>query len=635
MQFTIPKPIKFSTQESANVNAQISKFLEKGIIVKSYHEEGEFISNIFQRPKKDGSFRMILNLKDLNTFVCFHHFKMDSIHTCTQLMRPRCYMASIDLRDAYYSVPIAKEHQKYLKLIWQGNLYQFTCLAQGLSSAPRLFTKLMKPVFSFLRELGHISSGYLDDSFLLGYSPEECQANIDDTLTLYHDLGFLPHEVKSVTIPTQVLHHLGFVLNSLDMTVSISVDKHQKLKCAAQRILDSISPTIREVAQLIGMMVSCFPGVEYGELFYRQLEIEKAAALKTTNGDFDQTMPLSTLASADISWWIRNALTSKRRIDHGKISHTLYTDASTQGWGANLNNTTTGGRWSNSEESHHINYLELKAILLGLQSLCKEVTHDHIRVMTNNTTAVAYVRNMGGSHSLPCNDIARQIWEWCIPRHIWLSISHIPGEINVIADQASRVFDDSTEWKLDLDVFNRIVNILGPPTIDLFASRLNYQLTTYVSWLPDPHAMAIDTFTLDWTNHFLYAFPPFSILPQFLQKLEMDHAQAILIAPNWPTQPWYPKLTRLLIRKPLLIPRHKSNVHLPFNPEQHHPLGSQLRLMACLLSGNPSRVEEFHKQLKTQSSTRGGQPPRNNTGSTLRSGSYLRIGRLWIPFTHL
>ena len=147
--------------------------------------------------------------------------------------------------------------------------------------------------------------------------------------------------------------------------------------------------------------------------------------------------------------------------------------------------------------------------------------------------------------------------------------------------------------------------------------------------------MTIDAFTLDWTNHFLYAFPPFSILPQFLQKLEMDQAQAILIAPNWPTQPWYPKLTRLLIRKPLLLPRHTSNVHLPFNPDQRHPLGSQLRLMACLLSGNPSRVEEFHKQLKTQSSARGGQQPRNNTGSTLRSGSYLCIGKLWIPFTHL
>lgn len=104
--------------------------------------------------------------------------------------------------------------------------------------------------------------------------------------------------------------------------------------------------------------------------------------------------------------------------------------------------------------------MELKAILFGLQSLCKEVTHDYIRVMTDNTTAVAYVPNMGGSHSVPWNDIARQISKWCIPRNVWLSISHIPEEVNVIADQASRVFDDSADWNLNVDVFNRIVNIL-------------------------------------------------------------------------------------------------------------------------------------------------------------------------------
>ena len=75
-------------------------------------------------------------------------------------------------------------------------------------------------------------------------------------------------------IPTQVLLYLGFILNSLDITVSISVEKYQKLQLAAQRILDSKSPTIKEVAQLIDMMVSCFPCVNYGELYYRR-EIEK------------------------------------------------------------------------------------------------------------------------------------------------------------------------------------------------------------------------------------------------------------------------------------------------------------------------------------------------------------------------
>ena len=111
------------------------------------------------------------------------------------------------------------------------------------------------------------------------------------------------------------------------------------------------------------MMVSCFPRAEYKELFYHQLEIEKAVTLKTKNWDFDQTMSLSKLASADISWWIRNALTSNGRIDHEKIGHTLYTDASTLEWCASLNDNTTGGWLTSSQESHDINYLELKAIL--------------------------------------------------------------------------------------------------------------------------------------------------------------------------------------------------------------------------------------------------------------------------------
>lgn len=82
---------------------------------------------------------------------------------------------------------------------------------------------------------------------------------------------------------------------------------------------------------------------------------------KTYHWEFEQTMLLSKLASADISWWIRNALTSKRRIDHGKISHTLYTDTSTQrAGGASLKDNTTGGWSSSSEEGHHINYLELR-----------------------------------------------------------------------------------------------------------------------------------------------------------------------------------------------------------------------------------------------------------------------------------
>lgn len=153
LQVTRPGPISFCHKTLLILTDKIANFLAKGVITESSHEEGEFISNIFLRPKKDGSFRIVLHLKDLNQFVKYQHIKMDSIHTCTQLMRSGCYMACIDLKDAYYSVSIDKKHQKYLKFILDGTLYKFTCLAQGLSSAPRLFTKIMKPVFS------HAASG--------------------------------------------------------------------------------------------------------------------------------------------------------------------------------------------------------------------------------------------------------------------------------------------------------------------------------------------------------------------------------------------------------------------------------------------------------------------------------------------
>ena len=94
---------------------EIENLLKKGAIVPCDHEDGEFISPIFTNPKPDGTSRMILNLKCLNQFIVYRHFKMESFSTIINMVKPNCYMASIDLKDAYYSVPIANEHQKYLK----------------------------------------------------------------------------------------------------------------------------------------------------------------------------------------------------------------------------------------------------------------------------------------------------------------------------------------------------------------------------------------------------------------------------------------------------------------------------------------------------------------------------------------
>lgn len=133
------------------------------------------------REKKDGSFSRILNLKKLNKHVEYLHFKMDSVWTAIRLMTPNCYMASIDLKDAYYSVPILPSHQKYLKFQWNNVLYQYTCFPNGLALCPKKFTKLMKRVYATLRQLGHISSAYIDDSWLMGIDWYTCARSVIDT----------------------------------------------------------------------------------------------------------------------------------------------------------------------------------------------------------------------------------------------------------------------------------------------------------------------------------------------------------------------------------------------------------------------------------------------------------------------
>ena len=102
-------------------------------------------------------------------------------------------------------------------------------------------------------------------------------------------------------MPTQIIDHLGLVLNSIDMTEAITEEKMSKLHEIVITVLNKDHPTIREVASLIGFLVLCTLGVQYAELFHKQLEIDKA------NGNFDRPLSLPSIAISDIHRWLENA----------------------------------------------------------------------------------------------------------------------------------------------------------------------------------------------------------------------------------------------------------------------------------------------------------------------------------------
>lgn len=367
-------------------------------------------------------------------------------------------MASIDLKDAYYSVPIHSDYHKYLKFQWKGKIYKFVCFPNGLALCPRKFTKLLKPAFAYLRKHGYTSVVFIDDSWLKSAKYDDCIDNIIATLSLLDKLGFIVHWDKSILIPTQRIVFLGFILDSLKMCVSLTPERAQRLIDACQKLIKTVCPTIREVAQVLGLMTSSFPGVMFGPLHYRSLEMDKTNALKQNKGNFEGKMSISHESMADVKWWITSIPEAYNPISHGEVEATLSTDASLIGWGACIDTTTTGGNWTPDERAHDINYLEILAVFLALQSFSSVIAGKHVKLLVDNTTAVFSINNMGTCHSKGNNTSVVKMWEWCIINNVWLTVAHIPGRQNTAADRESRASQRETEWSLNKDIFNAVLS---------------------------------------------------------------------------------------------------------------------------------------------------------------------------------
>jgi hypothetical protein len=226
---------------------EIQSLLEKGAIRETKHQEGQVLSSLFLREKKDGSQRPILNLKNLNQYVPYEHFKMESLKDVKNIIETNDLMVKIDLKDAYFTLPLSPESRKFVRFQWEGKLYEFLCLCFGLGPAPRLFTKLLKVPVSMLRRINIRIIIYLDDMLLFGVSMEEITTARDSTIYLLESLGFVINYQKSVLQPTQNIEFLGVVINSVTMTMSLTEEKIKSLSAGCQEAKEMGSLPLRKL----------------------------------------------------------------------------------------------------------------------------------------------------------------------------------------------------------------------------------------------------------------------------------------------------------------------------------------------------------------------------------------------------
>ena len=607
-----PRPLQFNQSQCDLIQQEVAEIMMKGAIREiaetSPPEEGIFYSTLFLVPKKDGVHRPVINLKALNNFVIAPHFKMEGIQTLKSLLRQGDWLVKIDLKDAYFAIPIREENQKFLCFSVANKSYQFTCLPFGLASAPWVFTKTLKPVVALCRELGVRLVIYIDDILVMAESREKAEDQASGLTYLLQCLGFTVNMTKSILIPTQSLEFLGFSVDSRTMELSLPAHKLKKIRAESRKLLGAEHITNRTLSRLIGKMSATNQVIPPAPLFYRHLQMDLSESLRVSDQNYETPLTLSHESKEELIWWdTQMSKWNGRHILSKEPDLIIESDASTLGWGASCQGIDTGGPWLVQEKTYHINCLELLATTLALKTFMKNKTGLLVLLKIDNTTAVAYINNQGGAVSKTLVTLTKELWMWCLERNIHIQAQHLPGVLNCRADMESRSLKDHSDWSLDRETFIKINELYGPIEMDLFASRLTSQCRRYFSWQPDPYAEETDAFLQDWSKIRGFANPPWNMIARVITKVQSQKADVILVTPVWKSQPWYAILPTMMVDWPRLLPIQQST-----------PLNSPLAVWS--ISGKDSTVKAFQAKLQNLSSAHGEQKPISPMTHSLDTG---------------
>ena len=231
------------------------------------------MSRLFTVPKSNGQRRPVINLRQLNKHVYNQKFRMESLGNIRSLLKPGGFMIKIDLQDAYMSVPVAPKSRSLLVFIFDGKIYRFKVMPFGLNSAPRIFTKLFKPILRLLRSQGMLLIIYLDNILLIAPTADLCLAQGKFLMKLLQGLGFLVNINKSVLTPTQSIIFLGFLIDSVNMTISLPEEKQLAIIQKANSLLGQNLVSIRNLCQFVGMCSVTRPALRQAPLFYRKIQL--------------------------------------------------------------------------------------------------------------------------------------------------------------------------------------------------------------------------------------------------------------------------------------------------------------------------------------------------------------------------
>ena len=541
-----------SPRERYFVTSEIDSLLESGALRRCVPGEIPWcVSPINCAPKKNGKLRLIVDLRRVNEHIVSQSFQYEGIDVVTQLVRPHDKLCSIDLKNGYHHVPVHTDDQTFLGIQWGGCYYVWQVLPFGLKCSSWYFCKTVRPVIQFLRQQNLRITSYVDDIFLM--CTDKCFAdNRDFVLQTLQELGFTINFEKSDIEGKCCVEFIGFNVHTDGENPWISIPKHRihKLKKDIGQCLKKGSIKARYLARIAGQCVSMCKAVLPGKLLLRNIY-----RLLSTRLSWDSWLVLDVKSVQDLVWW-RTALAAWNGapLVVKPVDIQIETDASASGWGASCNGKEASGVWCSYLQNMPSNYRELMAVHMAILSFRDMIKGKVVQILSDNVTTVAYLNHLGG-HCLMLSNLAQAIWCATNSLNVTLKAKHLAGRLNSHADRLSRLATQY-EWMLNPDLFRMLDRMWGPFTIDRFASLLTTQLPRYNSWWFDPNSEGIDALAQsNWAGENNFVNAPFRLLPQVLTKIQMEQAEATIIAPWWPSQPWFRHMWNMTTATPLRIPK--------------------------------------------------------------------------------
>lgn len=552
-------PNHVPVEAEAFMDEEVARLLLTGAVELTTPQDAVCVLPLGAVPKKAGSsskWRAIFDGRYINGYMNVPHLKYEDLGTVQEMVESGDWMEHLDLADGFHHLSIMREHRKYVCFEWRGVLYRWVALAFGLACSPYYFGKTVRPVVLQLRKLGVRITCYCDDFLWMNATMSGCSADTARVRALLARLGWSVNEKKSSTAPSQIVTHLGLVVDTTGAAPMIKVP-HEKLRAIRQlaRKMASMGArqgvVLRDLARFAGLCLSVARAVLPARLLLRATyAVIRSARAMCSSGraGWSRRVLLTPEALKEAVWWSSALDTWNGRFVRPR-PHTavITTDASESGFGATLEMSgrtlEMAGFWTAAEARRPSNWRELKTVLLALSHWRAVLEGQSVLVRSDNTTTIAYINRFGGKF-LELNELASKLLKDVWSRGIEIRAVHIPGVLNVRSDELSRL-KDKCDWRLRKRAFVRLERAFGPHTIDRFASRANNRLPRFNSRLLEPGSEGQDAMMEDWRAENNYCCPPFSMIPRVLRLIEQQRATTTLVAPVWLHASWWPRLAKM------------------------------------------------------------------------------------------